>query len=146
MSWAGCQNNPIDLNFPLQKSLETFEKKSADKIWSNKDKGIKMPCPVPDRVRNGWPIFWIASGHFLAFLLAYSLINTILHSCIVAHTASTIAFLSEINDAIRFFLKRKSFAIMVLVIESGFIFIFTGNLVLQFESEPFICICCIKIK
>ena len=42
MSWAGCQNNPIDINFHLQKSLEIFEKKSADKIWSNKDKGIKM--------------------------------------------------------------------------------------------------------
>ena len=37
MSWAGCQNNPIYLNFYLQKSLETFEKKSAEKIWSNKD-------------------------------------------------------------------------------------------------------------
>ena len=31
-SWAGCQNNPIDVNFYLQKSLEFFEKKSADKI------------------------------------------------------------------------------------------------------------------
>ena len=38
MSWAGCQNNPIDVNFHLQKSLEIFEKNSADKIWSNKDK------------------------------------------------------------------------------------------------------------
>ena len=42
MTWAGCQNNPIDLNFYLQKSLEIFEKKSVDKIWTNKDKGIKM--------------------------------------------------------------------------------------------------------
>ena len=25
MSWAGCQNNPIDVNFHLQKSLENFE-------------------------------------------------------------------------------------------------------------------------
>ena len=38
MSWAGCQNNSIDVNFYLQKSLEIFEKNSADKIWSNKDK------------------------------------------------------------------------------------------------------------
>ena len=51
MSWAGCQNNPIYLNFYLQKSLEIFEKNSADKFWSNKDKGIKMPCPMPDRVK-----------------------------------------------------------------------------------------------
>ena len=52
--WAGqggCQNNPIDLNFHLQKSLEILEKKSADKIWSNKFNRIKMPCPVPDRVK-----------------------------------------------------------------------------------------------
>ena len=32
ISWTGCQNNPIDVNFHLQKSLEIFEKKSADKI------------------------------------------------------------------------------------------------------------------
>ena len=37
MSWTGCQNNQIYLNFHLQKSLEIFEKKSAEKIWSNKD-------------------------------------------------------------------------------------------------------------
>ena len=36
MSWAGCQNNPINLNFHLQKSMEIFEKNSDDKIWSNK--------------------------------------------------------------------------------------------------------------
>ena len=53
MSWAGCQNNPIYLNFYLQKSLEIFEKNSADKIWSNKDIGVKMPCPVSDRVKKG---------------------------------------------------------------------------------------------
>ncbi len=39
MSWIGCQNNPIYLNFHLQKSLEIFEKKSADNIWPNKDRG-----------------------------------------------------------------------------------------------------------
>ena len=41
----------MDVNFYL--SLEMFEKKSADKIWSNKDKGIKMSSPVPNRVK-GW--------------------------------------------------------------------------------------------
>ena len=49
MSWAGCQNNPIDVNFHLQKSLEIFEKNLADKIGSNKVKGIKMsppPCQI----------------------------------------------------------------------------------------------------
>ena len=45
--WAGqvVKINPIDVNFHLQKSLEIFEKNSADKIWSNKDKKIKMPPP-----------------------------------------------------------------------------------------------------
>ena len=52
MSWAGCQNNPINLNFHLQKRLEIFEKNSADKIWSNKDIQVKVPCPVPDRVNT----------------------------------------------------------------------------------------------
>ena len=37
MSSAGCQINPIDVNFHLQKSFEIFEKKSADKIWSKKE-------------------------------------------------------------------------------------------------------------
>jgi hypothetical protein len=32
MSLAGCQINPIDVNFQLKKSLEIFDKKSADKI------------------------------------------------------------------------------------------------------------------
>ena len=52
MTWAGCQNNPINLNFHLQKSLEFFEKNAADKIWSNKDIKVKVPCPVLDRVKS----------------------------------------------------------------------------------------------
>ena len=31
-SWTECQNNPLDVNFYLQKSLEIFEKKLAEKI------------------------------------------------------------------------------------------------------------------
>ena len=45
MSWAGCQNKPIDFYFHLQKSLEIFEKKSADKIWSKKDKEMESGLP-----------------------------------------------------------------------------------------------------
>ena len=48
---AECQNNPIDLNFHLQKSLEILKKKSTDKIWSNKNIWVKVPCPIPDRVK-----------------------------------------------------------------------------------------------
>ena len=41
MSLAGCQINPINVNFHLQKSLEIFDKNPADKIWSKKDKGVE---------------------------------------------------------------------------------------------------------
>ena len=40
MSLTGFQINPIDANFHLQKSLESFDKKSADKIWSKNDEEI----------------------------------------------------------------------------------------------------------
>ena len=40
MSLAGCQINSIDVNFQLQKRLEIFDKDSADKILSKKDKEI----------------------------------------------------------------------------------------------------------
>jgi hypothetical protein len=45
MGSAGCEINPIDVNFHLQKSLEIFDINSADKILSKKDKGIKVPPP-----------------------------------------------------------------------------------------------------
>ena len=45
MSSAGCQINPIDVNFHLKKSLEIVDKKSPDKIWSKKDKGVESALP-----------------------------------------------------------------------------------------------------
>ena len=49
MSCAECQNNPNDLNFQLQNSLEIFENNSADKIQQGKgDKNV--PLPMPNRV------------------------------------------------------------------------------------------------
>ena len=45
MSLAGSQINPIDVNFHLQKSLEIFDKNSAFKIWSKKDKGVESALP-----------------------------------------------------------------------------------------------------
>ena len=39
---AGCQINPIDVNFHIQKSLEVFDKNSADKIQFKKGKEIKL--------------------------------------------------------------------------------------------------------
>ena len=45
MSLAGFQINPIDIYFHLLKSMEIFDKNPADKIWSKKDKEIKVsPC------------------------------------------------------------------------------------------------------
>ena len=51
MSLAGCQINPIDVKFHLQKSLEIFDKSSIDKIWSKKDRGWKVPSLMPIRVK-----------------------------------------------------------------------------------------------
>ena len=51
MSLGECLINPIDVNFHLQKSLEIFDKNSAYKIWSKKDKGMKVSPPVPNRVK-----------------------------------------------------------------------------------------------
>ena len=45
MSLAGCQINPIDINFHLQKTLEIFDKNSADKIRFKKDKGVESALP-----------------------------------------------------------------------------------------------------
>ena len=45
MSLAGCQINPIDLNFHLQKSLEIFDTNSSDKIQFQNYKEVKSALP-----------------------------------------------------------------------------------------------------
>ena len=45
MSSAGCQINPIDVNFHLQKSLEIFDTTSADKIQPQNYKEGKSALP-----------------------------------------------------------------------------------------------------
>ena len=56
---AGCQINPIDVNFHLQKSLYFFDENSADKIWSKKNKEIKVsPLLMPIRVNWLVTVFW----------------------------------------------------------------------------------------
>ena len=45
MSLAECKINLIDVNFHHQKSLEIFDKNSAYKIWSKKDKGVESALP-----------------------------------------------------------------------------------------------------
>ena len=45
MSLSGWQINLIDVNFYLQKSLESFDKNSVDKIWSQKNKYVEIALP-----------------------------------------------------------------------------------------------------
>ena len=45
MSLAGDQINPIDVIFYLKISSEIFDKTSADKIWSKKDKRLESALP-----------------------------------------------------------------------------------------------------
>ena len=78
MSLAGCQINPIDVNFHLQNSLEIFDKNSADKIGSKKDKVWKVSTTFADctaltliDMREGTfiPLYfldWILSAEFLS--------------------------------------------------------------------------------
>ena len=58
MSWVGCQNNPIDVNFYLQKSLEIFWEKSALYLLSKTlSQGcINGGCKAPDHCacQIGW--------------------------------------------------------------------------------------------
>ena len=51
MSLAGRQINLIDVNFHFQKSVEIFDRNSADKIWSKKYKEIKVSPLMPIRVK-----------------------------------------------------------------------------------------------
>ena len=44
MRVGGRQINPIDVKYHLQKSLEIFDKNSADKILSKKEQGGEK-CP-----------------------------------------------------------------------------------------------------
>ena len=45
MSLAGCQNNTIDFNFHLQKSLEIFDKNSAAKNLIQKGQEVESVLP-----------------------------------------------------------------------------------------------------
>ena len=49
---VGCQINLIDVNFHLLKSLEFFDKNSADNIWSKIHKEIKVSSLMPIRVKT----------------------------------------------------------------------------------------------
>ena len=52
--------NPIDVDFHLQKNLEMFDKDSADKIWTKKDRSEKCPtsCQLELKVRQSRNVFF----------------------------------------------------------------------------------------
>ena len=52
MTLARCQINPIDVNFHLQRSLESFDKNSAAKNLIQKDREWKVPCLMPIRAKE----------------------------------------------------------------------------------------------
>ena len=45
MSLLGCQINPIDVNFHLQKNLEIFDNNSAAKNLVKKRTGVESALP-----------------------------------------------------------------------------------------------------
>ena len=64
MSLAGYQINPINYNFRLQKSLEFFDKNSAEIIWSKHDKEIKVSPLMPIRVFKAILVYCINGIEF----------------------------------------------------------------------------------
>ena len=48
MNWVDCENDPIDVNFNLQKSLEIFEKKVS---WQNPIQTENGDKSIPFRVK-----------------------------------------------------------------------------------------------
>ena len=53
----------FDNNFHLQNFLEIFDKDSANKIWSKKDKEIKVSPLMPIRVKGNQGFEWTLN-HF----------------------------------------------------------------------------------
>ena len=52
MSLAGCQINPIDVNFHLQKCLEIVDKNSAEKNQLKNYKEVNLPRLMLIRVKD----------------------------------------------------------------------------------------------
>ena len=67
MSLAMCQINPIDVNFHLQKSLEIFDKNSAEQNLIQKDKEMKVSPLMPIRVKT----FEVLTKWVLSYVLLW---------------------------------------------------------------------------
>ena len=52
MSSSGCQINPIDVNFHLQKSLEIFDKNSSAKNLIQKGQGVESQLGLSSSVEK----------------------------------------------------------------------------------------------
>ena len=83
MSFSGCQINPIDVNFHLKRSLEIVDTKSEDKIWSKKDKEIKMSPLMPNRVNCTHQDWQIKVSDLHCFLIFRTFAEKLLH-CVFA--------------------------------------------------------------
>ena len=60
-AWQGVKLTRFNVNFHIQKSLQIFDKKAADKIWSKKDKEWKVSSLMPIRVnRNKSQIYFFS--------------------------------------------------------------------------------------
>ena len=73
-AWQGVKLTRLMSIFTYhQKSLEIFEKNSADKIWSKKDKRIKVSPPVPNkRANNNFKKNYVAVGYPVLCTLVFT--------------------------------------------------------------------------
>ena len=115
MSFAGCQTNPIDVNFHLQKSLKITDKNLADKIWSKKEKGMEIALP---QANTG---SWVKIEHFHSIVKetrnrteiqctnSYFLCWNVhlLHFVTFFHVASLFMRIGGIEKLSFFFFKKK---------------------------------------
>ena len=83
ISLAGYQINPIDVNFHLKRSLEIVDTKSEDKIWSKKDKEIKMSTLMPNRVNCTHQDWQIKVSDLHCFLIFWTFAEKLLQ-CVFA--------------------------------------------------------------
>ena len=61
MSLAGCQINPIDVNFYLQKVWKFLIQIQLTKSNPKITRGVKVPCLMPIRVKESVPLFSLSS-------------------------------------------------------------------------------------
>ena len=130
---------------------------SADKIWSNKDKRIKMPCPMPDRVKepifNRWPFLKTSISYELFFLKMsptfvssevvwsrlyleiFSLIMIVLRACF--HEVAAISLTMRVTRwIVLHLLQQRSASLAILKKQIGLFLNFGSNNAANLLSCP----------